>query len=289
MALQANFLTVELAAPAPEMCLLCTRRTRLLHRGADVHVGDQVWVESIDWMNSRAVVCDVSPRKSWLERPPVANVTSVVVALSMLEPSLDTDQASRFLLTAEQTGLDVQLVLTKTDLIGEVELKEHSRLFSSWGYQPLAVSANTGKGMEQLKRKLEKSSLSVLCGPSGVGKSSLLNRILPEISLRVGEVSSRLQRGRHTTRHVELFQLPGGARVADTPGFNRPDLPKDPRLLAALFPEIRRQLHPYPCRFRNCLHLNEPDCGIDQDWYRYSIYCQNVKELLNLNCPFREG
>jgi len=121
VALQANYLEVELDQ-APEQGpsrLLCTRRTRLSHRGEAVHVGDRVRVEAIDPVQARAVVSGVEPRSSWLTRPQVANVSLVVVALAVDQPAFDPDQASRFLLTAERTGLPVQLLLTKGDLVEE--------------------------------------------------------------------------------------------------------------------------------------------------------------------------
>ena len=126
-------------------------------------------------------------------------------------------------------------------------------------------------------------------GRSNVGKSSLLNGLIPDLSLRVGAVSGRLQKGRHTTRHVELHPLGPGARVADTPGFNRPDLPKQVHNLEVLFPELRRQLEPHPCRFRDCLHREEPGCGVSRDWERYGIYRRAVEELLDLSRPSRGG
>ena len=135
VALQANFLEVELEIPnqvslvgltgltdVRRSRLLCTRRTRLDHRGAAIHVGDRVWLEAIDWQQCRAVVADVEPRQSWLNRPPVANVTAVVVALAVKQPCFDSDQASRFLLNAEQTGLAVHLILTKRDQIGRAHV-----------------------------------------------------------------------------------------------------------------------------------------------------------------------
>ena len=121
VALQANYLEVELDQ-APEQApsrLLCTRRTRLTHRGEAVHVGDRVMVEAIDPVQARAVVSGVAPRTSWLTRPQVANVSLVVIALAVDQPAFDPDQASRFLLTAERTGLPVQLLLTKGDLLDE--------------------------------------------------------------------------------------------------------------------------------------------------------------------------
>jgi ribosome biogenesis GTPase len=289
VALQANYLEVELDPPHQATRLLCTRRTRLNHRGAAVHVGDRVWVEAIDLQQGRAVVADVEPRQSWLTRPPVANVTAVVVAFAMEQPSFDPDQASRFLLTAEQTGLAVRVLLTKCDLLPDGERRALVQRLEGWGYAPLALSSATGEGMDDLRALLQGEALSVLCGPSGVGKSSLLNHLLPQLSLRVGAVSGRLQKGRHTTRHVELHPLGPDARVADTPGFNRPDLPGEVQNLEVLFPELRRQLEPHPCRFRDCLHRDEPGCGVSRDWERYGIYRRAVEELLGLSRPSRGG
>ena len=291
VALQANYLEVELDAPPQGVPsrLLCTRRTRLNHRGAAVHVGDRVRVEAIDRDHARAVVAAVEPRSSFLTRPPVANATCVLVAVAVEQPAFDPDQVSRFLLTAEQTGLHVLLVLTKCDLLEPEELDQLKRRLQGWGYEPLLVSTQSGMGLEALRVQLASAPISVLCGPSGVGKSSLLNGLLPGLTLRVGAVSGRLQRGRHTTRHVELFPLGPRARVADTPGFNRPDLPEDPQELGVLFPELRKQLDPWPCRFRDCLHRGEPGCGVSTDWERYALYKAALIEQSSLSRPSRGG
>ena len=291
VALQANYLEVVLDQ-APGGCpsrLLCTRRTRLSHRGAAVHVGDRVRLEAIDPLQARAVVADVEPRRSWLSRPPVANVSLVAVALAVEQPGFDPDQASRFLLTAERTGLEVLVLLTKTDLISTEEQSRIKSRLQGWGYEPLLLSSCSGDGITALRDRLASSSLSVLCGPSGVGKSSLLNQLMPHLSLRTAAVSGKLQRGRHTTRHVELFPLGASARVADTPGFNRPDLPDDPRELAMLFPELRDQLSPWPCRFRDCLHRGEPGCGVSSEGERYGLYQAALDEQAGISRPFRGG
>lgn len=246
-------------------------------------------VEAIDVAQGRGVVADVQPRSSWLARPPVANVSTVVVALAVEQPCFDPDQASRFLITAERTGLAVQLLLTKSDLVSPERLAECCKRLRGWGYDPLAISSDTGAGIEALRQRLQRCSLAVICGPSGVGKSSALNCLMPHLSLRVGAVSGRLRRGRHTTRHVELFSLGQGSRVADTPGFNRPDLPDDPRELALLFPELRQKLEPWPCRFRDCLHRSEPGCGVPRDWERYPLYVSAVEELKGFSRPSRGG
>ena len=291
VALQANYLEVELDA-VPEGCprrLLCTRRRRLHHRGTAVHVGDRVRIQAIDPIQGRAVVSDVEPRRSWLARPPVANVSLVVVTLAVEEPPFDPDQASRFLLTAERTGLDVQLVLTKADLIAEHAGEQLLRRLANWGYKPLFLSCRTGQGVEMFRERLNSAELAVLCGPSGVGKTSLINCLVPDLRLRVGEVSARLRRGRHITRHVEIHRLGQNGRVADTPGFNRPDLPDDPREFSCLFPELRGELDPWPCRFRDCLHRGELGCGVPRDWERYGFYLKALEEVETLNHPSRGG
>ena len=291
VALQANYLEVELDQ-APEQGparLLCTRRTRLTHRGEAVHVGDRVQVEAIDPVQARAVVSVVAPRSSWLTRPQVANVSLVVVALAVDQPAFDPDQASRFLLTAERTGLPVHLLLTKGDLLEEEQRSALVQRLLGWGYEALVISSQTGEGIEALRQRLQATELAVVCGPSGVGKSSVLNRLMPHLTLRVGAVSGRLQRGRHTTRHVELFSIAPGARVADTPGFNRPELPDDPSELGMLFPELRNQLDPWPCRFRDCLHRQEPGCGINREWERFAFYRDALKECADLSRPSRAG
>ena len=291
VALQANYLEVELDAASEGVPsrLLCTRRTRLSHRGEAVHVGDRVVVEAIDHVQARAVVARVDARSSLLSRPPVANASTIVVALAVEQPGFDPDQASRFLLTAERTGLAVELLLTKADLVSRDQLGALQARLQGWGYAPIAVSSRTDEGLDRVRQRLSASSLSVVCGPSGVGKSSLLNRLMPHLTLRVGAVSGRLQRGRHTTRHVELFPLAEGCRVADTPGFNRPDLPDEPREFALLFPELRHQLDPWPCRFRDCLHRAEPGCGIRRDWERYDLYTTGLEELSKLSRSSRAG
>jgi ribosome biogenesis GTPase len=113
-----------------------------------------------------------------------------------------------------------------------------------------------------------------------VGKSSLLNALVPDLALRVGAVSGRLQRGRHTTRHVELFPIGAGGLLADTPGFNRPDLPADPGALVGLFPEVRGRLDAGGCRFTNCLHQGDPGCAVGSDWPRYPHYLQCLEQVL---------
>ncbi|WP_320675874.1 ribosome small subunit-dependent GTPase A [Prochlorococcus sp. MIT 1300] len=261
--------------------ILCTRRSRLDHIGTLVSTGDRVWIEAIDWKACTGVIVKVEPRISWIDRPPVANITSLFVVLSLKNPAFDLDQASRFLLTAEKTGLDLHLLLTKTDLMAKNNVEQMLKRIEDWGYEPIPISIKSAEGLDHLKSLFLKKGLAVLCGPSGVGKSSLLSYFLKKKSIRVGKLSGRLQRGRHTTRHVELYSFATGCYVADTPGFNRPSLECDPSDLPYLFPEIRSKLNENRCKFRNCLHLDEPGCSIPKTWERYSFYRNSILEILN--------
>jgi ribosome biogenesis GTPase len=282
VALQANFCQVQLDQPGPNGIerLLCVRRTRLGKLGQQVWVGDRVELDGLDWPARRGAISAVHPRESWLGRPAVANCTRVVVMVALAEPELDPLQLTRFLLTAEATAQSVELVLSKADLLAGDAVRGWMRRFEDWGYRPLPLSLTTGEGLLEIRRRLSNPGLAVLCGPSGVGKSSLLNALAPALTLPVGTVSGKLRRGRHTTRHVELFPLAQGALLADTPGFNRPELPADPSRLAALFPEIVSRLASGPCRYSNCLHTGDPGCAVGTNWDRYPLYGQCLEELL---------
>ncbi len=263
--------------------LLCTRRNRLRYSGDLVNVGDEVSVAEIDWEHSTGVITSVKPRFNLLTRPNVANVSHIVVALSLQNPLFDLDQASRFLLTAEQIDLEICLVLTKIDLLDQKKVRKRISLCNSWGYDPIGVSCKTGEGLDLLIASLNSARLAVLCGPSGVGKSSLLNCLIPEASVPVGSLSSRLQRGKNTTSNVELFAFTNKSLLADTPGFNKPEITVKPNELAYLFPELRNQLIKSPCKFRDCLHRDELGCGVDKNWERYSSYLLCLEELLTLH------
>jgi len=282
VALEANFCRVALEAAGPGGVdqLLCVRRTRLGKTGQQICVGDRVTVEGVDWTSRRGAVAAVAPRSSLLARPAVANCNRVVVVMALVQPDLDPIQLTRFLLTAEATGVQVDLVLTKADLLAPQRLEEWRQRLATWGYGPWLVSAQTGAGIKPLRQHLAQPGIAVLCGPSGVGKSSLLNALVPDLALRVGAVSGRLQRGRHTTRHVELFAIGAGGLLADTPGFNRPDLPPDPGALAGLFPEVRVRLGAGGCRFTNCLHQGDPGCAVGSDWPRHLHYLQCLDQVL---------
>ena len=332
--------------PRPE--LLCTVRALLKKMRQSVLVGDRVAVSGIDWASARGAVDSVIlPRSSVLADPPVANADHVLLVLAAASPPLEPRNASKFLVAAEAAGLPVSVALNKADLVSEEELKESVEMLRSWGYEVFPTTARERGSSPSSSSSSSSSSfagvssllpalhgrVTVLAGPSGVGKSSLINALLqrekkkkerkeegeeeeerccdesagdegdqastssPSSSssssssslLAVGEVS-RAGRGRHTTRHVCLVPLPmspsneggdgggeGGARgssvaaaaaaapalLADTPGFNQPDLASSgvrPAELASLFPEVRYRIG--RCAFADCAHVSEPGCAL---------------------------
>jgi ribosome biogenesis GTPase / thiamine phosphate phosphatase len=280
VAVQANFYQVRLTAEDREdILLLCTRRARLKKIGQKVMVGDRAIVVEVDFQNKLGAIVGILERQSQLERPPVANVGQILLVFSIAEPSLDPWQLSRFLVTAESTGLEIGLCLNKVDLVGaQIEREWRDRL-QQWGYNPVFVSVMKNKGLEELNELL-RGKITVLAGASGVGKSSLVDRLIPHLNLRIGRVSGKLQKGRHTTRHVELFSLPDGGFLADSPGFNQPDLVCEPASVARYFPEAKVKLDRDNCQFANCLHREEPYCAVRGDWERYEHYLCFLEEII---------
>ncbi|MEM9772380.1 MAG: small ribosomal subunit biogenesis GTPase RsgA [Cyanobacteria bacterium P01_D01_bin.73] len=280
VAVQANYYWVRLdrvpVADYPRR-LLCTRRARLKKVGQRVAVGDRVTVEEPDWLGQRGAIAQVSPRRSYLDRPPIANVDRVLLVFSLAEPALDFNQLSRFLIKAESTGIDICLCLNKRDLVGDRFLSQVLESLDDWGYQPIVTSVLEDPSLDKLRSPLA-GVTTVVAGPSGVGKSSTINALIPTAQLRVNAVSGKLARGRHTTRHVELFELPGGGLLADTPGFNQPTLSCTPEELAGYFPEIRRRLAKERCRYGDCRHRDEPGCIVGDDWDRYDLYLELLEE-----------
>ncbi|MEA5512275.1 small ribosomal subunit biogenesis GTPase RsgA [Crocosphaera sp. UHCC 0190] len=286
VAVQANFYQVRLDHTlkdqngSPLSHLLCTRRTRLKKIGQNIMVGDHVMVEEPDYQDGRGAIAQVLPRKTELSRPPVANADQILLVFSLEEPPLEPWQLSRFLVKAESTNLPSRLCLNKADLMPSTLQNAWQERLQKWGYNPLFISTMTGQGLDELKNCL-RDRITILAGPSGVGKSSLINTLIPNIKQRVNQVSGKLQKGRHTTRHVELFELPAGGLVADTPGFNQPNLDCETARLVYYFPEAKQQLEVGNCQFKDCLHRGEPNCVIDTNWERYEHYLTFLKEAIS--------
>ncbi|KAK1270298.1 hypothetical protein QJS04_geneDACA006079 [Acorus gramineus] len=305
-AAQANFMRVIVQNPVDSggTELLCVVRAVLKKIGRRVFVGDRVLVGSVDWTDRRGMIENVFERGSVVRDPPVANVDHLMVLFSMDRPKPEVSTMTRFLVEAESTGIPFSLVMNKSELVGEEMLTSWKTRLHAWGYDPLFCSVESKKGLAALEC-IMKDQTTVLMGPSGVGKSSLINVLrssqrdsreeewekwLETINgtrwfhdQRVGKVSKRSGRGKHTTRDVSLLPLTRGGYLADTPGFNQPSLLNVmKKSLAQAFPEIRQMLmaaQPEKCLFNNCLHLGEQGCIIKGDWERYPYYLQMLDEI----------
>lgn len=266
----------------------CRARGRLKQTGAKqegtgLFVGDLVEFTPLD--GTQGVLESVAPRRSLLKRPPIANAEQVIVVCSSQNPPLSLQLLDRLLVVAERECLQPIICLNKNDLPGSNEIQVLLKgVYAAAGYSLVFTSALDGRGLLQLKQLLS-GRLSVMAGPSGAGKSSLLNRLLPGATLRVGDLSGRLRRGRHTTRQVDLLPLGCGGLVADTPGFSQLDLDRvTSEILPDCFPEFA--LYSSFCRFRGCGHRDEPDCAVKDavrdkqlPATRYEHYLAFQKEL----------
>ena len=237
----------------------CRARGRFRKDGQSPLVGDKVNLRITD--SGEGYVLEILPRRNLFVRPAVANIDMLVLLCANANPVTDPFLVDRVAVIAEHAGCGVAVCVNKCDL------DRGDRLFAAFsrntGYPVLRTSAYTGEGVDALQSLIRGKTVA-FTGNSGVGKSSLLNRIAPALALPVGEVSDRLGRGRHTTRHVELYDAGVGTLVADTPGFSSFDLaqmqPIPKEELQYCFPEFRLYLG--CCRFDNCAHLNEPGCAV---------------------------
>jgi ribosome biogenesis GTPase len=224
-------------------------------------VGDLVTWESTGL--DQGVITSVQPRSTELLRPPIANVEQAVVVCALQEPKFQPLPLDRFLVHAEKEKLRIVICLTKKDLVEQLtDIDEIKEMYSKTGYPIVTTSIRTGEGIEELLEML-KGETTVFAGLSGVGKSSLLNHILPDSNQQVGAVSVKIGRGRHTTRQVELLSLQDGGQIADTPGFSQLGLQgMTAEELTYAFPEYHSYIE--SCRFRGCYHQNEPGCAVKE-------------------------
>lgn len=234
----------------------CSLRGRFRHEKQQVLVGDSV--ELIPRHGQAGVVDKILPRTTVLVRPPVANVDQAVMVFALKEPEPNPGLIDRFLIAASVNGIEPLICFNKSDLDGNTRLEFMARYGGL--FRIVVTSAKNGEGLEELRQALQ-GKVSVFAGPSGVGKSTLLNALIPGLRLKTGTISDKTRRGKHTTRHVELINLPDGGLVVDTPGFSSLDLPDMKEGdLAGYFPEMDH-LHG-ECYFTGCLHDQEPDCAV---------------------------
>ena len=247
-------------------------------------VGDDVEIDIISEEKKTGNVAAILPRKNALIRPAVANVDQALLIFAAASPNPNFNLLDRFLVMMGRQDVPVILCFNKCDLITEEQKQEIEAIYEVSGYKILFVSAKKELGLKELQEILEGKTTTV-AGPSGVGKSSLINLLAPEACMETGEISKKIERGRHTTRHAELIQLKGDGYIMDTPGFSSLYLPEmEKEELQDCYPEFAA-FEPY-CRFQGCSHISEPDCGVKEALsegkihpVRYENYCQLYGEL----------
>ncbi|WP_139489812.1 ribosome small subunit-dependent GTPase A [Brevibacillus dissolubilis] len=270
----------------------CRARGLFKKKGAKINplVGDWVVYETTKENEQEGYVMEVGERTSELVRPPIANIELAVLVFSAAEPAFSPLLLDKFLVHTEHAGIDAIVAITKTDLISEEKAAEFVQMYEKVGYRVIPTSTRTGRGVDEVRSELA-GKLCVFAGQSGVGKSSLINQIFPGMSLQTAEISHKLGRGRHTTRHVELIPLESeeGGYVADTPGFSSLEFMEMSELdLAESFRDFER--YSDGCKFRGCLHLSEPSCAVREALEageivaeRYDNYKQFNEELKEYN------
>ncbi len=251
-----------------------------------IYAGDYVLGNVVD--PQTFAIEDVEERKNLLVRPPVANVDRAIIVVAIKNPDFDNFLLDNLLVVYEHEGVDPVIVFNKIDTLQiEEELKELEKwtsIYTNAGYDVAKVSAKTGEGIDKIKEYV-KGSICILAGPSGVGKSSILSALLG-IELETREVSEKTGRGRHTTTGVRLFKFGENSFIGDAPGFSKVDalLFMDKKEVKDYFREFLR----YTCKYPNCTHTNEPECGVKEAVKKGEISCERYKSYLKIIKVFVE-
>ncbi|MCR5260558.1 MAG: ribosome small subunit-dependent GTPase A [Candidatus Gastranaerophilales bacterium] len=262
--------------------LECKLREIIKKRSEDVIVGDYVEIESLTADKKQAFISSVLPRKNFLTRPKVANITQAVIVSSVKNPDLDFEQLNRYIALCEYHGIKPVLCFNKNDLTDDEKLRNKIKnIYEPIGYTVFFTSALLKQGTEFVE-KILKNNVSILCGASGVGKSSLINLLSNgKLQIETRAISDKTKRGVHTTRHCEIYQISENTSVVDTPGFSNAKFNfLMPYEVQNLFPEMRTE---EKCKFADCLHLHEQGCKILEnpdiiDETRYKSYVKFVEE-----------
>ncbi|MEX3621166.1 ribosome small subunit-dependent GTPase A [Viridibacillus arvi] len=264
----------------------CRGRGVFRNRGISPLVGD--FVDFVVEGNNDGTITAVHERHNELVRPPVSNIDQAILVFSAKEPAFNTILLDKFLVALESFHIHPIICLTKTDLLTSEEnsgIQQYIKDYQEIGYEVIQTYKGDPEILVKIQQVLE-GKTTVLAGQSGVGKSTLLNTIMPSLELKTGVISEALGRGKHTTRHVELIPLAGGL-IADTPGFSSFDFDTlEKEELTSCFPELQRLSE--DCKFRGCLHLKEPKCAVkaavenkEIKQYRYDHYLQFLQEIID--------
>lgn len=263
----------------------CKARGSFRKSGVSPLVGDKVEFEQTD--GEHGIIDEILPRRNCVERPPVANIDKLFIVSSFSKPSPNTAIIDRMTAIAVYNNIEPIIVFNKCDM---GDFTPWQKIYENAGFKVYTVSAVSGDGAEQLKTEL-RDSISAFTGNSGVGKSSLLNRLFDKEIIKTGEISEKLGRGRHTTRHTELYSLPFGGFVADTPGFSSLDIGNDDFDFKENLPYLFKDFEEYipHCRFSSCTHTSENGCAVleavrkgEIEPTRHSSYCELFEETKNL-------
>lgn len=263
----------------------CKARGIFKKNGITPAVGDEV--ELSDLTEDKAVIHKILERKNHFLRPTVANIEQMVLVISMASPDPNLSVLDRFLVMAEREQVEIVICLTKGDLDDPEQLEWYRAIYEP-SYPVVLVNGLTGEGIMNLKPLLA-GKKSAFAGPSGVGKSTLLNLIHETLELETGSISRKTNRGKHTTRHVELFEVSDGGMLFDTPGFTSFEiLDAEEDELQYLFPEIEALIG--QCKYKSCRHSNEPGCAVKDavasgkiPKSRYESYLSMYQEILARN------
>lgn len=255
----------------------CRARGNFREEGISPLIGDKVKIR-ISKEDNNGYIEEIYKRETSLRRPPVANITQAIIVMSIRKPKVNSWLLDRFLIMAEAEGLNSVICINKIDLDLEASHKLKI-IYSKIGYKVIMTSIETGEGIGDLRESLN-NNISVFAGPSGVGKSSLLNLINPNYKLKTGEISEKNKRGKHTTRHTELLHLNDNSYVLDSPGFSSLDIDfiEYATKLGDYFLEIKK--HSNGCKFVNCLHLNEPGCEVKKQVEAHEISPERYENYL---------
>lgn len=250
-------------------------------------VGDMVRIAVLDEAEHLGNVEEILPRKNELIRPAVANIDMALVIFAAAKPEPNFNLLDRFLCMMEFQNVPVTICFNKTDLVDEEKIEEYRKIYEPAGYRLMSTCTRTGEGVDAVKALLHGKTTTV-AGPSGVGKSSLINALQSDVQMQTGVISDKIDRGKHTTRHSEIVPVMENSYIMDTPGFSSMDVPGfEKEDLWTCFPEFR-EYEPY-CKFQGCSHINEPDCGVKEalaegkiSSVRYENYKLLYEELKNM-------